>query len=134
MAQGAELHDIQIQYCMTLPKEAMASVETNSVTRIRVSEDYLLAEDQWRIGITSLFAHALGLKPFKDVFWTSSRNGGNNYYYDCMEVALDADPNIPWPLNYRYVGQTSVTSTFSIIILVIPCQKVIILFLYRIRF
>ncbi|TRY70847.1 hypothetical protein TCAL_01214 [Tigriopus californicus] len=111
MALGAELNDIQIQYCMTLPKEAMASVETNSVTRIRVSEDYLLAEDQWRIGITSLFAHALGLKPFKDVFWTSSRNGGNNYYYDCMEVALDADPNVPWPLNYRYVGQASVTKS-----------------------
>ena len=130
MGHGAALAGIDIQYCMTLPRELLQSVETTSVTRVRASEDYLLAEvrsytldvssyasdnkyfsfkDQWRMGITSLMVEALGLRPFKDVFWTSSSNPGNNYYYDCMEVDLPANPNVPWPLNYRYVGPINVT-------------------------
>ena len=109
MAHGAELADVQIQYCMTLPRELLASVETQSVTRIRTSEDYILAEDQWRIGIASHLAHNLGLRPFKDVFWTSPRNPGNDFYYNCMEVDLENDPNKPWELNYRYTGPISQT-------------------------
>lgn len=56
-------------------------------------------------------AAAIGVKPFKDVFWTSRSNPGNPYYYNCMEVNLEADPNVPWPLNYRYVGPINVTET-----------------------
>ena len=44
MADGAAAADIHIQTCMTLPKELLQSVETTSVTKIRASEDYLLAE------------------------------------------------------------------------------------------
>ena len=43
----------------------------------RVSTDYLLTTDQWKIGISSLFAHALGVAPFKDTFWTTSDQPGN---------------------------------------------------------
>lgn len=36
----------------------------------RVSEDYHPGGDQWRIGVTSLFVGALGMRPSKDTFWT----------------------------------------------------------------
>ena len=43
MGHGAALAGIDIQYCMTLPREVLQSVETTSVTRVRASEDYLLS-------------------------------------------------------------------------------------------
>ena len=54
-------------------------------------------------------ADAIWVKPSKDVFWTSNSNPGNAYYYDCMEVSIETDPNSPWPINYRYVGQITTT-------------------------
>ncbi len=111
MDYGAQQAGINIQYCMTLQRELLQSVELPSVNRIRASEDYLLVEDQWKIGITSHITQAIGVKPYKDVFWTSRSNPGNLYYYDCMEVSLDTDTDTsPWPINYRYVGPINQTS------------------------
>lgn len=45
----------------------------------RVSTDYHLRNDQWKIGVTSIFAHALGVVPFKDNFWTTTDQPGNPY-------------------------------------------------------
>lgn len=42
MSAGASANDVEVQYCMTLPKELMESVELSAVTRVRVSEDYLI--------------------------------------------------------------------------------------------
>ena len=61
----------------------------------------LTPKDNWRLGISSLLASALGLASFKNVFWSSERNPGNKFYYDCMEVNNNTDPNVPWNLSYR---------------------------------
>jgi hypothetical protein len=45
----------------------------------RVSDDYQPGNDQWKIGISSILAHALGVAPFKDNFWTTSYQPGNKY-------------------------------------------------------
>ena len=37
------------------------------VTQIRVSDDYQPGNTQWRIGDTTILAHAVGLAAFKDV-------------------------------------------------------------------
>ena len=71
---------------MTLPRELLQSVQLPAVRRARVSGDYILSKDNWRIGLTSLLASSLGLAPFKNVFWSSQTNPGNKFYYDCMEV------------------------------------------------
>lgn len=48
----------------------------------------------WRIGITSILASAVGLAPFKDVFWSSHIETGNPYGpkaiepYPELEVAI----------------------------------------------
>ena len=71
----------------------------------------ILNQDQWKIGLTSHVTQAIGVKPYKDVFWTSRSNPGNAYYYDCMEVSLPTDTDTsPWPINYRYVGPINQTS------------------------
>ncbi|UJR11990.1 hypothetical protein I4U23_016168 [Adineta vaga] len=54
------------------------------VTQTRVSTDYAFhlegKAQQWTIGISSMFADAIGLAPFKDVFWsTGSQTGATNY-------------------------------------------------------
>lgn len=49
----------------------------------RASNDYQPSPDysyeQWRIGYTSMLANAVGMAPFKDVFWTTS-DQPDNYY------------------------------------------------------
>ena len=45
----------------------------------RVSDDYQPGNSQWKIGVTSLIAHALDVAPFKDNHWTTSNQTGNLY-------------------------------------------------------
>jgi hypothetical protein len=55
------------------------SLEIPAVSQIRVSDDYQPSpsSDQWSLGETSLLAHVLGLRPFKDVFWTAKDQPGS---------------------------------------------------------
>ncbi|KAK3789015.1 hypothetical protein RRG08_058193 [Elysia crispata] len=69
----------KIQYCMALPRHGLQSLEIPAVTQARVSNDYHLQDDQWRIGVTSHLANALGLAPSKDTFWTTGDQPGNTY-------------------------------------------------------
>lgn len=78
--------DIPVQICMALPSDAMASVQFNSMTNVRSSTDYginddrddspvqpggLFSDSNFNIGGSSLLAWALGLRPSKDIFWSS---------------------------------------------------------------
>ena len=67
MGRAAEDNDITIQYCMAWPRHYLQSVLIDSVTQIRVSDDYQPGNTQWRIGDTTILAEALGLAAFKDV-------------------------------------------------------------------
>lgn len=112
MGIGAERNNIHIKYCMSLPRQLLTSVMTTSVNAARVSEDYRLSEDNWRIGLSTYLASALGLASFKDTFWSSSINEDHPFYYDCMIGEDESDPNVPWSVTYRYSGPHSVSSTF----------------------
>ena len=101
MGSGAEEEEVRLQYCMSLPRHVLQSAEIPSVGRLRTSGDYILSKDNWRLGVSSLLATALGLSSFKNVFWSCQRNPGNKFYYDCMEVNNNTDPNVPWNLSYR---------------------------------
>lgn len=72
MSCAAERLDITILYCMVLPRHVVASAEFPAVTQVRVSDDYGpgARDDQWRIGRSSILAHALRLAPYKDGFLT----------------------------------------------------------------
>ncbi|KAK3600158.1 hypothetical protein CHS0354_012281 [Potamilus streckersoni] len=92
MGAGAKATNIRIQYCMANPRHAMQALEIPVVTQARVSDDYGPGADQWRIGISSMFAHAIGLAPYKDTFWTTELQSGNPYGINRKEpyAALNA--------------------------------------------
>ena len=81
MANAANEYDINIEYCMSYPRHIMSSVQLLSVTQTRVSGDYLPGDrkEQWRIGISSIFAWSLGLAPSKDSMWTMSEKQDGPY-------------------------------------------------------
>ena len=60
-----------------------AGISASGVYMGRTSPDYALhlsgLEQQWAMGISSMFADALGLAPFKDVFWSTSEQPGRSY-------------------------------------------------------
>ncbi|CAG0900286.1 unnamed protein product [Darwinula stevensoni] len=86
MHGAADARGINLQYCMALPRFALAALALPRVSQIRVSEDYLATFLNWDIGVSSMFAHALGIPAFKDTYQSSdytvaarcSRLGGND--------------------------------------------------------
>jgi hypothetical protein len=91
MGDAADKLNITIQYCMSLPRYILAAIEIPRVTQTRVSTDYALhlegKAQQWTIGISSMFADAIGIAPFKDVFWsTASQPGSTNYTPTAHEI------------------------------------------------
>jgi hypothetical protein len=94
MGEAADKLNINIQYCMSLPRHILTALEIPRVTQTRVSGDYACSLhhppcSQWAIGISSMFADAIGLAPFKDVFWSTSIQPGANYTPPSMEVLPD---------------------------------------------
>lgn len=79
MGKGARKNGLTIQYCMSPPRHMLQSLEIPVVSQARVSDDYQPGNDQWQIGVTSMVAHALGVAPFKDNFWTTTNQPGNPY-------------------------------------------------------
>jgi len=74
MGNAARDHEVTIQYCMSLPRHILQSVEVPAVTQARASRDYQPGNDQWRaVGMTSIFLHALRIAPSKDNFWTTDK-------------------------------------------------------------
>ncbi|XP_025087035.1 uncharacterized protein LOC112559815 isoform X2 [Pomacea canaliculata] len=79
MGEAARAVDLTIQYCLSYPRHALQTLEIPVVTQARVSGDYRAGSDQWMIGVTSIFAYAMGIAPFKDTFWTAEYQPGNRY-------------------------------------------------------
>jgi hypothetical protein len=91
MGEAAEKVGINIQYCMSLPRHILTALQIPRVTHTRTSGDYAghltnPRSSQWDIGISSMFADAIGLAPFKDVFWSTSEQPGAPYKSSPHEV------------------------------------------------
>ncbi len=70
MGEAAEELGITIQYCMAWTRHVLQSVMIPAVTQMRVSNDYHPGNENWRIGDSTMLAHALSLAAFKDTFRT----------------------------------------------------------------
>jgi len=90
MGHAAEANRVTIQYCMPFPRHALQSVEIPAVTQIRASDDHVPGVQTWKLGTSSILAHALALSPFKDVFWSTSVQPGNPYNLDEPYPQLEA--------------------------------------------
>jgi hypothetical protein len=95
MGDAAEKTGINLQYCMSLPRHILTALEIPRVTHTRTSTDYAFhLEDeaqQWAMGISSIFADAIGLAPFKDVFWSTSVQPSAPYKGSPHEVLPDRE-------------------------------------------
>jgi hypothetical protein len=80
MGTSAAEANVSIQYCMSLCRHILSSVEVGAVTQARGSGDYRAGNDLWsRLGLTSLLLYALGLGASKDTFWTAPSQPGNRW-------------------------------------------------------
>ncbi|ESO98844.1 hypothetical protein LOTGIDRAFT_231208 [Lottia gigantea] len=79
MGKSAENLGLSIQYSSSWPNHALQSLEIPAVTQVKVSGRYMEDKGNWNIGSTSILAHALGLAPFKDTYWSRSVEDGNIY-------------------------------------------------------
>jgi hypothetical protein len=67
---------------MALPRFLLKSTQLQAVTNARASSDYSpggSANENWRLGFSSMLHSALGLQPSKDVFWSSASQPGCPY-------------------------------------------------------
>ena len=94
MGAAADEIGINIQYCMSLPRNFLQALQIPRVTHARASDDYQVSlsdhnRPQWTIGITSMFLDAIGIAPFKDVLWSTSTQPGSPYGPNASEVFPD---------------------------------------------
>jgi hypothetical protein len=73
LGEAAVVAGVKLTYCMAWSRMLLASTESEAVTTVRASVDYYPNTGQWNIGYTSLLASALGLRPSKDLWWSSNR-------------------------------------------------------------
>lgn len=97
MATAAAANGVSIQYCMSHSRHILASVELPAVTQARASGDYHPGNTQWEpLGVSGLFAYALGIAPSKDNYWSTqhqpdypSRYGkGTNEPFNRLQAAV----------------------------------------------
>ncbi|CAF3696266.1 unnamed protein product [Rotaria sordida] len=78
---------------MSLPRHVLQTLEIPRVTQAHVSDDYAVhlrqQDSQWTIGVSSMLADAIGLVPYKDVFWSSSIEPRAPYRVPVMEPVPD---------------------------------------------
>lgn len=88
MTLAAERRGGAVQYCMPLPSDYLISTRFPAVGQIRVSDDYNSEPyRQWNIGRSSMFASAVFLAPFKDLFRTTSLKANN-------PIGIKDEPNV----------------------------------------
>ena len=86
MGMAAQNAGIVVQYCMLWPRMALQSLELPAVTTARGSTDYKAGgTDQWIMGLSSLFLDSLALRPTKDNYFSTDRQGCKNEGSSCKK-------------------------------------------------
>ncbi len=112
--------DIRIQYCMSLTRHVLQSVEIPAVTQVRVSRDYQPGNGQWAISDASILAHSVGLAPSKDNFHSSIVEDGKCKFTD-PEVDFELE-TFAASLSGGIVGPSDVPQSFSIKTIMATCM------------
>lgn len=71
MGDAASELNMTVQYCLPEPRHIIASTAIPAVTHARASEDYQVGTGNSYIMLPSLLYSAVGIQPFKDVFWST---------------------------------------------------------------
>merc|ERR1712039_543847 len=79
MDRGAAYANQTIQMCMSHVRHILQSVEMPTVTNARASGDYHPGNGQWNTGTSAILAHAVGIAPSKDNYWSTAVQNGTHY-------------------------------------------------------
>ena len=79
MAAAAADREIPLQLCMAMPSDAILAAKADWATNARASDDYALPSNLPSFGGGALLLWALGLRPSKDTFWTTSNSSKRAY-------------------------------------------------------
>lgn len=81
MANALDKQGMTQQYCMSMVRHILQSVELPAVTQARASGDYHSdLTDQWKLGDSSILADAIGIYPTKDNAWSVAVQPDNPYH------------------------------------------------------
>lgn len=104
MTGAVEELGLEMQFCMPLPNHILFSTTAQAVSNARASGDYHPAQDNWKIGLSSLFYWSVGVAPSKDDLWTTEVQPGSpygdkptepNWQLQAIVVTLSTGPNGP---------------------------------------
>ena len=99
MHAAATERAISIQYCMPLPSDLLASLQHPHVTNYRASDDYAGSSiTNFNLQTSSLLGWSLGLRPSKDVFFTTD-NAPENPYIKRLNEHHPTVPGVDLELN-----------------------------------
>ena len=104
MGRAAAARRVPTQLCLVTASDLFESLTMPWVTNARASGDYAFCADGWDIGFSSMLHWAVGVRPFKDVMWTTPHQPGSPYqnttlfpsmYKRCLDAAgRHAQPNV----------------------------------------
>jgi hypothetical protein len=121
MGTGATKSNVTVQYCMSLSRMVLQSIEIPAVTTFRASDDYHPGQTGYYpqqpnasvpptdgstgctypycvyyVGTTSIIAHALQLKPSKDNYWSTALQKGSAFNRNGYQPTFLNDTHEPY--------------------------------------
>jgi len=120
MGTGATKSNTTVQYCMSLARHVLQSIEIPAVTTFRASDDYGPGQTGYYptrkpgkpptnsstgctfpycvyyVGTTSIIAHALQLKPSKDNYWSTPLQRGSAFNRNPYQPTMLNDTHEPY--------------------------------------
>ena len=79
LGKAAESLKVPMQLCLVTASDLLESLTMPWVTNARASGDYAFCADSWDIGDSGMLHWAVGVRPFKDVFWSRAYQEGSPY-------------------------------------------------------
>merc|ERR1719336_1063093 len=79
MDRAAAYANVTIQMCMSYVRNILQSTQMPAVTNARASGDYHPGGGQWNTGTTAILAHAVGIAPSKDNYWSTAVQPDSKY-------------------------------------------------------
>lgn len=94
MNGGAESAHTWLQWDTAFPSEILFSVKVDRVSHGSVGPDYQPGNSQWDDGLSNMLFDAVGIKPWKDMFWTTEEQPGCPDQYSHCNGCLEPNPEM----------------------------------------
>ena len=94
MNAGAETAHTWIQWDTAFPSQIMFSAKVSRVSHGSAGPDYQPGNSQWDDGLSNMLFDAVGIKPWKDTFWTTEKQPGCPASYSHCNGCFEPNPEM----------------------------------------